>query len=132
MFSGFLELYLLGWPSCTESSTHTRTTVGDGIFSPGGSVNNMMAGMLARNAADPEIRVKGLKGSNKELVMFVSKHAHYSNKRTAMILGLGSENVISVPVMADGKMDPSELHKGSDKCDKNVTENKTNWLYIFT
>ena len=40
---------LLGWPSCSESSTHTRTTAGDGIFSPGGSVNNMMAGMLARN-----------------------------------------------------------------------------------
>ena len=80
-------------------------------------MNNMMAGMLARNAADPIIRVKGLRGTEKQLVMFVSQHAHYSNKRTAMILGLGSENVISVPVQPDGKMDPVELHRGSNKCD---------------
>ena len=69
------------------------------------------------HAADPIIKLKGLRGTEKELVMFVSQHAHYSNKRTAMILGLGSENVISVPVLQDGKMDPVALHKGSDKCD---------------
>ena len=40
-------------------------------------------------------------------------------------MGLGSENVISVPVLADGKMDPVALHKGFIKCDKKLTSYHT-------
>ena len=80
-------------------------------------MNNFMAGMLARNAYDEKIRIEGVHKVNKQLVMYVSEHAHYSNKRTAMILGLGSENVRGVPVLPNGRMDPDALNKGFNESD---------------
>lgn len=101
---------IIGWPINDE-----KKTVGDGIFSPGGSVNNLIAALLARNHASPAGKNKGV-GKIKPLVMFVSEHAHYSNSRTAMILGIGSENVIKVPVhKSNGKMDVTALKKLVEK-----------------
>ena len=94
----------IGWENPVKS--------GDGIFSPGGSVNNFIAGTLARSFANKDIKRKGIYCTvDKPLVMFVSSHAHYSNKRMGVLMGIGLDNVVSVPVSKNGKMDPVELKK---------------------
>jgi glutamate decarboxylase len=41
--------------------------------------------------------------------MFTSAHGHYSLEKAAQMCGLGTQNVISVPVDEQGRMVPSEL-----------------------
>ncbi|GAB0184373.1 acidic amino acid decarboxylase GADL1 [Grus japonensis] len=65
---------------------------GDGIFNPGGSVSNMYAMNLARYKFCPEIKEKGLSGLPR-LVLFTSEECHYSMKKAASFLGIGTENV---------------------------------------
>uniref|UniRef100_H2ZAN1 Glutamate decarboxylase n=1 Tax=Ciona savignyi TaxID=51511 RepID=H2ZAN1_CIOSA len=46
---------------------------GEGIFSPGGSINNLYAVIMARHYVMPEVKYDGMRGFP-ELVMFQSKH----------------------------------------------------------
>ena len=64
---------------------------GDGTFSPGGSVSNMIAMMVARNEFDKKIRNKGLNGHR--LTAYTSEEGHYSTRKNAGILGIGREQV---------------------------------------
>ncbi|MCF8063193.1 MAG: aspartate aminotransferase family protein [Deltaproteobacteria bacterium] len=44
-------------------------------------------------------------------VIFVSARAHYSIAKAANLLGVGSDNVVSVPVDPDNRMDPVKLRR---------------------
>ncbi|EPY83377.1 hypothetical protein CB1_000571010 [Camelus ferus] len=68
---------------------------GDGIFNPGGSVSNMYAMNLARYKFCPDIKEKGLSGLPR-LILFTSAECHYSMKKAASFLGIGTENVCFV------------------------------------
>ncbi|KAJ7399244.1 Acidic amino acid decarboxylase GADL1 [Pitangus sulphuratus] len=83
---------------------------GDGIFNPGGSVSNMYAMNLARYKFCPEIKEKGLSGLPR-LVLFTSEECHYSMKKAASFLGIGTENVYFIRTDERGKMIPEELEK---------------------
>ncbi|XP_027306900.2 acidic amino acid decarboxylase GADL1 [Anas acuta] len=83
---------------------------GDGIFNPGGSVSNMYAMNLARYKFCPEIKEKGLSGLPR-LVLFTSEECHYSMKKAASFLGIGTENVYFIKTDERGKMIPEELEK---------------------
>ncbi|KAK6491692.1 acidic amino acid decarboxylase GADL1-like isoform X1 [Huso huso] len=83
---------------------------GDGIFSPGGSVSNMYAVNLARYKNCPNIKDEGLSGMPR-LVMFTSEECHYSIRKAAAFLGIGTKNVYVVPADERGKMIPEELEK---------------------
>ncbi|XP_011899146.1 PREDICTED: acidic amino acid decarboxylase GADL1 isoform X2 [Cercocebus atys] len=83
---------------------------GDGIFNPGGSVSNMYAMNLARYKYCPDIKEKGLSGSPR-LILFTSAECHYSMKKAASFLGIGTENVCFVETDGRGKMIPEELEK---------------------
>ncbi|XP_068860883.1 acidic amino acid decarboxylase GADL1 [Aphelocoma coerulescens] len=83
---------------------------GDGIFNPGGSVSNMYAMNLARYKFCPEIKEKGL-SSLPRLVLFASEECHYSMKKAASFLGIGTENVYFIKTDERGKMIPEELEK---------------------
>ncbi|KAM6169241.1 LOW QUALITY PROTEIN: acidic amino acid decarboxylase GADL1 [Rhynchocyon petersi] len=83
---------------------------GDGIFNPGGSVSNMYAMNLARYKYCPDIKEKGLSGLPR-LVLFTSAECHYSMKKAASFLGIGTENVCFVETDGRGKMIPEELEK---------------------
>ncbi|NXX13955.1 GADL1 decarboxylase, partial [Podargus strigoides] len=83
---------------------------GDGIFNPGGSVSNMYAMNLARYRFCPEIKEKGLSGLPR-LVLFTSEECHYSMKKAASFLGIGTENVYFIKTDERGKMIPEELEK---------------------
>uniref|UniRef100_A0A8C4X5U1 Glutamate decarboxylase 1-like n=1 Tax=Erpetoichthys calabaricus TaxID=27687 RepID=A0A8C4X5U1_ERPCA len=80
----------------------------DGIFSPGGTISNLYSVLIARYKRFPEVKTKGM-ASLPTLVLFTSEHSHYSIKKVAAILGIGTENVILVKCNERGKMIPSDL-----------------------
>ena len=80
-----------------------------GISQPGGSASNSSAIVIARNTLYPETKTEG-NGSHK-FTLFTSAHGHYSVEKAANLFGLGSKNVIPVPVDSTGRMLPSELER---------------------
>ncbi|XP_047187196.1 cysteine sulfinic acid decarboxylase isoform X4 [Scophthalmus maximus] len=83
-------------------------TEGDGIFCPGGSTSNIYAMNLARYRFFPEVKSQGLWGLPR-LTIFTSPESHYSVKKGAAFLGLGTDNVILVKVDDGGHMIPRDL-----------------------
>lgn len=92
--------HLVGFSSLEER--------GEGIMLTGGSNANMVAMLAARNTKFPESKTKG---APKNLVAYCSREAHYSFSKAANILGLGSDNLISVASNEQGQMLPNELDK---------------------
>ncbi|KAJ0036771.1 hypothetical protein NQD34_005448, partial [Periophthalmus magnuspinnatus] len=90
--------FLVGW------------TEGDGLFCPGGSTSNMFAMNLARYQLYPDVKTKGL-WSLPQLVLFTSPESHYSVKKGAAFLGIGTDNVILVDVDDGGHMIPEDLEE---------------------
>lgn len=89
-------LELFGFPS------------GEGILSPGGSMNNMYAMTLARYRLNPDTKRKGVFGSA-PLVAFTSVEAHYSLKKATHWLGLGLDNLQLIATNERGQMCPAAL-----------------------
>tara|TARA_B110001454_G_scaffold28073_1_gene27422 strand:+ start:8104 stop:9735 length:1632 start_codon:yes stop_codon:yes gene_type:complete len=75
---------LIGWPK----------TKRDGVNVPGGSAANFMAIHCARQKKFPEYKKTGTTSGG--LRIYVSDQAHYSFKKAAVTLGIGSDNVISI------------------------------------
>ncbi|KAE9964247.1 hypothetical protein BLS_008522 [Venturia inaequalis] len=78
-----------------------------GVSQPGGSASNLLSVILARNTLFPSTKTDG-NGPHK-FRLFVSKHSHYSLKKAAQILGLGSNAVIPIDVNGEGEMLPEAL-----------------------
>jgi glutamate/tyrosine decarboxylase-like PLP-dependent enzyme len=76
---------------------------GEGQMTTGSSSGNMIAMLAARNQAGKAVKEQGLINSP-PLVAFVSADAHYSLDKAANILGLGTDNLIKVPVDERGRM----------------------------
>lgn len=83
-------------------------TEGDGLFCPGGSTSNMFAMNLGRYQLFPDVKTKGL-WSLPRLVIFTSPESHYSVKKGAAFLGVGTDNVALVKVDDRGHMIPEDL-----------------------
>ncbi len=80
----------------------------------GSSNANMIAMMAARNENLPGVKAKGI-FRQKNLTAFVSSDAHYSMEKAANILGIGTENMIKVPVNEMGEMDIGILEENLEK-----------------
>ncbi len=80
---------------------------GEGIFTPGGSLANLTAMMVARNEGIPGLREKGANGSR--LTVYTSAAGHYSIRKNAGILGIGRANVRMVTTDGAGRMIVQEL-----------------------
>ncbi|PSN62520.1 glutamate decarboxylase-like protein 1 [Corynespora cassiicola Philippines] len=81
-----------------------------GISQPGGSASNSTAIVIARNTLYPSTKTDG--NAAHRFSIFTSAHGHYSMEKAAQMFGLGSKNVIPVPVDAStGQMLPSELER---------------------
>ncbi|XP_005998730.1 glutamate decarboxylase 1-like [Latimeria chalumnae] len=89
---------MIGWP----------VGEADGIFSPGGTVSNLYSLQVARYKYFPEVKNKGM-AALPNLVLFTSEHSHYSIKKAAAVLGIGTDNVILVKCNERGKMIPEDL-----------------------
>ncbi len=75
---------------------------GFGIAVPGGSMANLVAMVLGRNKALPNLRAEG--GDGRRMTFYVSKEGHYSTVKNAGILGTGRDNVRSIDCDDRGRM----------------------------
>jgi sulfinoalanine decarboxylase len=104
----------------------------DGIFCPGGSMSNFYGMNLARFRAcqrvEIDIKAKGMRAAP-HLVAFVSSHGHYSIKKAAAFLGIGTDNVIEVDADERGSMVVKDL---STKIEAAIAEGQTPFLVQAT
>ncbi len=82
---------------------------GEGIMVTGGSNSNLIAMLCARTQYNPNIRLTGF-GHN-HFRVYVSSEAHYSFDKAANITGVGTQNLVQVPVNDKGEMIPEELER---------------------
>uniref|UniRef100_A0A4W3H553 Glutamate decarboxylase 1-like n=1 Tax=Callorhinchus milii TaxID=7868 RepID=A0A4W3H553_CALMI len=80
----------------------------DGVFSPGGTISNLYSQLVARYKRFPEVKTQGA-ANLPRLVLFTSELSHYSIKKAAAVLGIGTDNVILVKCDERGKLIPAEL-----------------------
>lgn len=93
---------LAGYPAAAGPSATPP-----GLFCPGGSTATLYALQLARHRAQPDLVTAGAGG--RRWAVFVSGAAHYSAKKSAALLGLGTDAVVEVATDDDGAMVPDEL-----------------------
>lgn len=81
----------------------------EGVMTTGGSNANFAGLLLARNTRFPETRRFG--NGNTRFAVFVSEEAHYSFFKALNQLGIGTDNLLPVPVDAQGRMRAAELDR---------------------
>ncbi|MFF8504077.1 pyridoxal phosphate-dependent decarboxylase family protein [Streptomyces anulatus] len=82
----------------------------DGIFTSGGTQSNLQALLLAREEA--KIRPEHLT----RLRILTSECSHFSVQKSAKLLGLGPDAVVSVPVDRDKRMQTVALARALEQC----------------
>ncbi|MEU6892274.1 aspartate aminotransferase family protein [Streptomyces sp. NPDC046557] len=96
----------------------------DGVFTSGGSQSNFHALLLARDEAC-RIAARRARADGRDLAkaallprlrILTSEASHFSVHKSAAMLGLGYEAVISVPVDRDRRMDTSVLALELESC----------------
>ncbi|MGQ4415353.1 lysine decarboxylase DesA [Streptomyces sp. SAS_269] len=80
----------------------------DGVFTSGGTQSNLQALLLAREEAKSD----GLG----ELRIFTSEAGHFSVRKSAKLLGLGPDSVVTVPVDHDKRMQTVALAHELERC----------------
>ncbi len=73
----------------------------DGTFAPGGSMSNMMALIMARDAKNESIRANGL---SSKMTLYTSAVSHYSISKNAALTGIGRNQVRHVNTNDKGEM----------------------------
>ena len=99
-----IERKLIGW-------TAARIGLGpaaDGVFTSGGTQSNLQALLLAREEAGA--------GSLADLRLFTSEAGHFSVRKSAKLLGLGPDCVVTVPVDHDKRMQTVVLAHELERC----------------
>jgi len=79
----------------------------EGVFTPGGSISNLVAMLIARNESVPGMRDDGPNGQR--VTCYASRDAHYSVSKNAGILGIGRKNVRKIPIDTHGRLCLDEL-----------------------
>lgn len=79
----------------------------DGVFTPGGSLSNLCAMLMARDRTCPEMRNSG--GNGRRLRVYTSEESHYSVRKAAGVAGIGRDNVVEIPTDSRGRMLPQAL-----------------------
>ncbi|MEU0386396.1 lysine decarboxylase DesA [Streptomyces chartreusis] len=80
----------------------------DGVFTSGGTQSNLQALLLAREEAKTDTLAK--------LRIFASEVSHFSVKKSAKLLGLGQDAVVSIPVDHDKRMQTVALARELERC----------------
>ncbi|MFJ9004459.1 lysine decarboxylase DesA [Streptomyces canus] len=99
-----IERKLIDW-------TTARIGLGDnadGVFTSGGTQSNLQALLLAREEAKAN--------TTATLRIFASEVSHFSVKKSAKLLGLGQDSVVSVPVDHDKRMQTVALAHELERC----------------
>ncbi len=90
----------VGWSDC------------EGAFTPGGSMSNFAAMLVARNVAIEGVRERGFDG--RPLAVYTSAESHYSIRKNAGMLGLGRDSVRAIATDTEGRMRPDALRDAID------------------
>ncbi|MEW2567713.1 lysine decarboxylase DesA [Streptomyces sp. NPDC047070] len=80
----------------------------DGVFTSGGSQSNLQALLLAREEAKSDSYAK--------LRIFASEASHFSVKKSAKLLGLSQDAVVTVPTGNDKRMQTVALAHELERC----------------
>ncbi|MFF9211024.1 MULTISPECIES: lysine decarboxylase DesA [unclassified Streptomyces] len=80
----------------------------DGVFTSGGSQSNLQALLLAREEAKTDDLAR--------LRIFTSEAGHFSVTKSAKLLGLGPEAVVTIPVDHDKRMQTVALARALQRC----------------
>jgi glutamate/tyrosine decarboxylase-like PLP-dependent enzyme len=80
---------------------------GEGAFTPGGSLSNFLAMVLARGERFPETRAEGLSG--RRATVYTSQLSHYSIRKGAVLAGIGRDRVRMIATDARGRMCADDL-----------------------
>ncbi|MEQ6289211.1 aspartate aminotransferase family protein [Vogesella sp. GCM10023246] len=113
----FIEQKLIDW-------TLGRIGLGpaaDGVFTSGGTQSNLMALLLARDShcarqTGGNVKLHGLPADFGRLRILCSSASHFSVQKSAALLGLGYDAVISVPCDAQQRMDSAALAQEIARC----------------
>ncbi|WP_427017127.1 pyridoxal phosphate-dependent decarboxylase family protein [Pseudarthrobacter sp. P1] len=87
----------------------------DGVFTSGGTQSNLQALLIARNHTvarlrlDPAAAGLRLPALLDRLRIFTSQASHFSIAKSASMLGLGYDAVVTIPCGEDRRMDPAAL-----------------------
>jgi L-2,4-diaminobutyrate decarboxylase len=76
----------------------------DGVFTSGGTQSNLQALLVARGEASPA-------DASSRLRVFASRDSHFSVQKSANVLGLGPDAVVTVPTDRHRRMDPVALDR---------------------
>ncbi|MFE5023711.1 lysine decarboxylase DesA [Streptomyces sp. NPDC056656] len=102
-----IERKLIDW-------TTSRIGLGpaaDGVFTSGGSQSNLQALLLARDETKSEHAEHPT-----SMRVFASEVSHFSVKKSATLLGLGPDAVVTIPVDRDKRMQTVALARELERC----------------
>lgn len=94
----------------------------DGVFTSGGTQSNLMALMIARDNYGASVenhggnKQEGLPADYRRLRILGSEASHFSLQKSAAVLGLGYQAVISVACDDTYRMDPAALKVCLEEC----------------
>ena len=92
-----------------------------GLVTSGGSLANLTALLTARNVALGDSWTQGVSTSSPPPVLVTHAEAHYCVTRSAGILGLGTDQIVRVPIDSQRRMDVAQLDTIlADLRDRNV------------
>jgi L-2,4-diaminobutyrate decarboxylase len=83
----------------------------DGVLTSGGSLGNLTALLAARNHATQGAAWRQGLYAGPPLALLVSDQAHYSVARTAGVLGLGEDSIVTIPTDHCFRLDVSALDR---------------------
>lgn len=84
---------------------------GSGLLVSGGSIANITAITVARNAFSEKIRAKGLYGLEGQMTLYCSTETHSCLQKAAEMIGIGTAGLRKVPVGPDYRMDVAALRQ---------------------
>lgn len=84
-----------------------------GVLAAGGTISNLTALTAARERALPGFRHEGAAG--RRMALYCSREAHYSVRRAAEVLGIGSRQVRAIPLDSRRRMDPDACAAAIDE-----------------
>src|SRR5262245_4119430 len=80
-----------------------------GLITSGGTLANLTGLLTARNVTIKDSWSTGIAGHKQAPVLVAHSDAHYSVTRSAGILGLGTDQIVSAALDSQRRMDPNQL-----------------------
>jgi L-2,4-diaminobutyrate decarboxylase len=104
-----MERHLVAW-----TAQRIGFAGGDGVFTSGGTQSNLHALLAARERAltgpdGSRLGALARTGLQARLRILATDVSHFSVAKSAMLLGLADDAVVTVPTDADGRLDPAAL-----------------------